>query len=159
MTALAHERPETMSDPEFTAIGSENRLDLDEVVWQAWKAMELPEGYRAEIIEGAIEVSPTGRLSHARIVNRLRNALVRFLGEGEYSAYQDTNVMFRRRSGSPTSSSRRMTWSRTPTRTVSVWTRRRFGWWWRSSLPGSGTRTATGSGRAGITPARGFRCT
>ncbi|WP_232107944.1 MULTISPECIES: hypothetical protein [Streptomyces] len=37
-------------------------VNLDEVLWQAWKAMELPEGYRAEIIEGAIEVSPTGFL-------------------------------------------------------------------------------------------------
>ncbi|MGW1049472.1 hypothetical protein ACWD4N_03580 [Streptomyces sp. NPDC002586] len=43
---------------------SQNVPDLDEVLWLAWKAMELPEGYRAEIIEGAIEVSPTGRLSH-----------------------------------------------------------------------------------------------
>ncbi|MEV1065472.1 Uma2 family endonuclease [Streptomyces sp. NPDC050263] len=75
----------------------ENGPDLDQVVWQAWKAMELPEGYRAEIIEGAVEVSPTGRLSHARIVNRLRDALARYLGEGEYAAYQDTNVVFRRK--------------------------------------------------------------
>ncbi|MEU0412241.1 hypothetical protein ABZ307_31070 [Streptomyces griseorubiginosus] len=52
-----------------------NGPDLDEVLWQAWKAMELPEGYRAEIIEGAIEVSPTGRFTHALIVNRLRDAL------------------------------------------------------------------------------------
>ncbi|OLZ71385.1 hypothetical protein AV521_10505 [Streptomyces sp. IMTB 2501] len=72
---------------------SQNVPDLDEVLWLAWKAMELPEGYRAEIIEGAIEVSPTGRLSHAQIVNRLRNRLVRFLGEGEHAAYQDTNVV------------------------------------------------------------------
>ncbi|MET9777351.1 Uma2 family endonuclease [Streptomyces sp. NPDC006367] len=99
MTALAYERPETMS--EFAATGTEQGPGLDEVVWQAWKAMELPEGYRAEIIEGAIEVSPTGRLPHARTVNRLRNALVRFLGEGEYSAYQDANVVFRRRTWIP----------------------------------------------------------
>ncbi|AKZ56577.1 hypothetical protein SAM23877_3530 [Streptomyces ambofaciens ATCC 23877] len=95
MTALAHERPETM--PEFSTTGSENGLGLDEVVWQAWKAMELPEGYRAEIIEGTIEVSPTGRLPRARIVNRLRDALVRFLREGEYAAYQDANVVSRRK--------------------------------------------------------------
>ncbi|MER5548017.1 Uma2 family endonuclease [Streptomyces sp. NPDC002589] len=90
MTALAHERPETMSE---APAESQNVPDLDEVLWLAWKAMELPEGYRAEIIEGAIEVSPTGRLSHAQIVNRLRNRLVRFLGEGEHAAYQDTNVV------------------------------------------------------------------
>jgi len=102
MTALAHERPETMTEirtePQHLP---ENGPGLDEVVWQAWKAMELPEGYHAEIIEGAIEVSPTGRLSHARIANRLRNALVRFLEDGEYAAYQDTNVIFRRRGWIP----------------------------------------------------------
>ncbi|MEU6507641.1 Uma2 family endonuclease [Streptomyces sp. NPDC046942] len=59
--------------------------------------MELPEGYRAEIIEGAIEVSPTGRLSHAQICNRLRNQLMRFMGEGEYAAFQDTNVIHQRK--------------------------------------------------------------
>ncbi|MGW2642750.1 Uma2 family endonuclease [Streptomyces sp. NPDC001348] len=100
MTALAHERPETMTEI-WTEPLSANGPDLDEVVWHAWKAMELPEGYHAEIIEGAIEVSPTGRLSHARIANRLRNALVRYLGEGEYAAYQDTNVIFRRRGWIP----------------------------------------------------------
>ncbi|MEU1161859.1 Uma2 family endonuclease [Streptomyces sp. NPDC005921] len=63
--------------------------------------MELPEGYRAEIIEGAIVVSPKGRLSHARIVNRLRDALVRFLGEGEYAAFQDINVIHRRKGWIP----------------------------------------------------------
>jgi Uma2 family endonuclease len=100
MTVLAHERPETMTEIRTEPV-SEYGPDLDEVVWQAWKAMELPEGYRAEIIEGAIEVSPTGRLSHAQIVNRLRNALVRFLGEGEYASYQDTNVIFRRKGWIP----------------------------------------------------------
>lgn len=52
MSALAHEAP---YDP-----------GLDEVLWQAWKAMDLPEGYRAEITEGAIEVSPTGRRGPAK---------------------------------------------------------------------------------------------
>ncbi|WP_107123086.1 Uma2 family endonuclease [Streptomyces caeruleatus] len=75
--------------------------DPDEVLWQLWKAMELPEGYRAEIIEGAIEVSPTGRRSHAQVVNRLRNALTWFLGEGEHAAFQDTNVIHQRRGWIP----------------------------------------------------------
>ncbi|MEW2400896.1 Uma2 family endonuclease [Streptomyces sp. NPDC046862] len=74
-----------------------NRPDLDEVLWQAWKDMELPEGYRAEIIE----VSAAGRLSHARVVNRLRDALERFLGEGECAAYQAMNVIFRRKGWIP----------------------------------------------------------
>ncbi|WP_343242852.1 Uma2 family endonuclease [Streptomyces sp. SID12501] len=70
-----------------------NEPNLDEVVWQAWKAIELPEGYRAEIIEGAIEVSPTGRFSHAQVVNRLRDALAIFLQDGEYGAWNDMNVI------------------------------------------------------------------
>ncbi|MFK0111233.1 Uma2 family endonuclease [Streptomyces sp. NPDC091217] len=75
--------------------------DLDEVLWQAWKAMELPEGYRAEIIEGAIEVSPTGRLTHAQITNRLRRALDKFLDGGEYACHQDTNVIHKRKGWIP----------------------------------------------------------
>lgn len=92
MTALAHEAPETTMMSE---------LDLDEVLWQAWKAMELPEGYRAEIIEGAIEVSPTGRLSHGQIANRFRDALVLVLADGEYAAFQDMNVIHGRKAWIP----------------------------------------------------------
>ncbi|WP_217546279.1 Uma2 family endonuclease [Streptomyces sp. GbtcB6] len=78
-----------------------NGPDLDEVLWQAWKAMELPEGYRAEIIEGAIEVSPTGRLTHAQITNRLRRALDKFLDGGKYACYQDGNVIHDRKAWIP----------------------------------------------------------
>ncbi|MPY45625.1 Uma2 family endonuclease [Streptomyces phyllanthi] len=78
-----------------------NEPDLDEVLWQAWKAMELPEGYRAEIIEGAIEVSPTGRLTHAQITNRVRRALDRFLDGGEHACHQDTNVIHKRKGWIP----------------------------------------------------------
>ncbi|MEV5849632.1 Uma2 family endonuclease [Streptomyces sp. NPDC051985] len=98
MTALAHERPETMSEAPAEIV---NVPDLDEVLWQAWKAMELPEGYRAEIIEGAIEVSPTGRFSHAQIVNRLRDALAIFLQDSEYGAWNDTNVIHARKAWIP----------------------------------------------------------
>ncbi|WP_262061317.1 Uma2 family endonuclease [Streptomyces sp. STR69] len=102
MTALAHERPETMTEARTESVSlSENGPELDEVLWQAWKAMELPEGYRAEIIEGAIEVSPTGRLSHAQIINRLRRALDRFLDDGEYACHQDVNVIHKRKGWIP----------------------------------------------------------
>jgi Uma2 family endonuclease len=67
--------------------------DLDQVLWQAWKAMDLPEGYRAEIIEGSIEVSPTGRLRHALLANRLRRALDAHLADTPCVAYQDTKVI------------------------------------------------------------------
>lgn len=78
-----------------------NASDPDEGLWQVWKAMELPEGYRAEIIEGAIEVSPTGRFAHAQVVNRLRDALAIFLKDGEYGAWNDTNVLHARRAWIP----------------------------------------------------------
>ncbi|MEU7304625.1 Uma2 family endonuclease [Streptomyces sp. NPDC007206] len=98
MNALAHERPETMSEAPAESL---NGPDLDEVLWQAWKAMELPEGYHAEIIEGAIEVSPTGRLTHAQITNRLRRALDRFLDGAEHACHQDTNVIHKRKGWIP----------------------------------------------------------
>ncbi len=48
MTALAEEVAPVVADEPVSEPGS----DLDEVLWQAWKALDLPEGYRAEIIEG-----------------------------------------------------------------------------------------------------------
>ncbi|MCQ4044141.1 Uma2 family endonuclease [Streptantibioticus rubrisoli] len=86
MTALAHAAP--MEVPEAMPPAT-----LDEALWQAWKSMELPEGFRAEIVEGFIEVSPTGRSRHAQTVNRLRRALERHLGDGEYAVHHDWNVI------------------------------------------------------------------
>ncbi|WP_330316666.1 Uma2 family endonuclease [Streptomyces platensis] len=96
MTALAQEAPVTMSEittPEDTTPGPE----LEEVLWQAWKAMELPEGLHAEIIEGFIEVSPTGRFAHGQVANRLRRAIDKHLDEEEWAAYQDINVVHDRK--------------------------------------------------------------
>ncbi|MFD4866189.1 Uma2 family endonuclease [Streptomyces sp. NPDC058412] len=92
MTALAHETLEAVM-PKVATPPS----DLDDVLWQAWKAMELPEGYHAEIVEGFIEVSPTGRYSHGQIANRLRDKLVVFLAQGEFVARQDMNVIHKRK--------------------------------------------------------------
>ncbi|MEU9376648.1 Uma2 family endonuclease [Streptomyces sp. NPDC048255] len=83
MSALAHE---ASCDP-----------GLDEVLWQAWKAMDLPEGYRAEVIEGAIEVSPTGRRRHTVLTYRLRRALEAHLAGGGLGVYQDGNVIHGRK--------------------------------------------------------------
>ncbi|WP_411143623.1 Uma2 family endonuclease [Streptomyces sp. x-80] len=91
MTALAHEAPEMTETPEMPETSPEPHLD--EVLWQAWKAMELPEGFHAEIIEGFIEVSPTGRYAHGQTANRLRRALDTFLADGEYAAHQDINIV------------------------------------------------------------------
>lgn len=98
MTALAQEAPVTMSEittPEDTTPGPE----LDEVLWQAWKAMELPEGFHAEIIEGSIEVSPTGRHSHSRISFQLRRQLTQYLDKqsSAYAVTNDTNIIHGRK--------------------------------------------------------------
>ncbi|TQF03426.1 Uma2 family endonuclease [Kitasatospora acidiphila] len=79
----------------MTAMATELDLEpgLSEALWQAWLTLELPEGFRAEIIEGFIDVSPTGRRSHARIANRLRDALVRFLEGTGFASFQDLNVL------------------------------------------------------------------
>lgn len=78
-----------------------NGLSPDEALWQVWKATDPPEGYRAEIIEGAIELSPTARRSHGLIANRVRRALDKFLDGGEYACYQDMNVIHNRRAWIP----------------------------------------------------------
>ncbi|GHB45372.1 membrane protein [Streptomyces cirratus] len=83
MSALAHEAP---CDP-----------GLDEVLWQAWKAMDLPEGYRAEIIEGSIEVSPTGRRRHGVLTNRLRWLLEAHMTGSELKVFQDINIIHGRK--------------------------------------------------------------
>ncbi|MEW2392828.1 Uma2 family endonuclease [Streptomyces venezuelae] len=92
MTALAHEVTPVVDNPV---------PDLDEVLWQAWKAMDLPEGYRAEIIEGAIEVSPTGRRRHTVLINRLRRVLEAHLKDSGHAPYQDGNVIHGRKSWIP----------------------------------------------------------
>ncbi|MCX4800998.1 Uma2 family endonuclease [Streptomyces sp. NBC_01214] len=96
MTALAHETLEAVM-PKVATSPSE----LDEVLWQAWKAMELPEGHHAEIIEGSIEVSPTGRYSHGRIANELRDRLVVFAAKSAFAARQDINVIHKRKAWIP----------------------------------------------------------
>ncbi|KOU62194.1 hypothetical protein ADK57_25365 [Streptomyces sp. MMG1533] len=102
MTALAHERPETMTEIRTEPQPlSENGPSLDEVLWQVWKAIELPEGYRAEIIEGAIEVSPTGRYSHSQIVFLLKEQLGDFLRGGDFAARNDTNIIHEARAWVP----------------------------------------------------------
>lgn len=96
MTTFAAERPRTMPD---TGTRTENAPSdagpskLENVVWQAWKAMELPEGYHAEIIEGAIEVSPSGRFAHGQTVNLLRDELAFFLKETDFVARNVTSVV------------------------------------------------------------------
>ncbi|MFI0261119.1 Uma2 family endonuclease [Streptomyces sp. NPDC017056] len=94
MTALAHEAPWADTGP---ADQDTPRPELDEVLWQAWESMELPEGFHAEIVEGFIEVSPTGCYAHSQIANKLRRAADRYLADSPYAGHQDTNVIHGRK--------------------------------------------------------------
>ncbi|MES4900879.1 MULTISPECIES: Uma2 family endonuclease [unclassified Streptomyces] len=96
MTALAYEVCPAVDEGSPSASGNEAAA-LDEVLWQAWKAMELPEGYRAEIIEESIEVSPTGRRRHGVAINRLRRALEAHIADDDHLVYHDINVIHRRK--------------------------------------------------------------
>ncbi|MFB0630047.1 Uma2 family endonuclease [Streptomyces sp. AB3(2024)] len=70
--------------------------DIGEVLWRAWKAMVLPEGYRAEVLGEAIDVSaPAGRRPGI-LVDRLRKALEAPLAGGGLVAHQGGNVIHRR---------------------------------------------------------------
>ncbi|WP_257003967.1 Uma2 family endonuclease [Streptomyces sp. SA15] len=73
-----------------------DEAELDRVLWRVWRAVELPEGYRAEIIEGALEVQRIGRVRHAGIVNRLRRALSESEMGDESGAFQGLAVVHRR---------------------------------------------------------------
>jgi hypothetical protein len=89
MTALAHEVIPVTDDKPVSG--------LDEILWQTWRSLDLPEGYRAEIIEGSIEVSPTGRRRHMVLINRLRRMLETHLEGGDQAVWHDGNVIHRQK--------------------------------------------------------------
>ncbi len=68
-------------------------VNLDQVLWQAWKSLDVPEGFRAEIIEGTITLSPTGGHRHFSLNRRLDKALDRFLDGTDHGSAQDGNVI------------------------------------------------------------------
>ncbi|GAB2498438.1 Uma2 family endonuclease [Nocardiopsis aegyptia] len=51
------------------------------------ESLKLPDGYRSEIIDGSIIVSPTPTFRHSKIIRRLERALDRSMPEG-LEAYQ-----------------------------------------------------------------------
>ncbi|MFD7413372.1 Uma2 family endonuclease [Kitasatospora purpeofusca] len=44
-------------------------------LWEAWASLEVPEGFHAEIGEGAIVLTPVGDLRHMRVKQRVFRAL------------------------------------------------------------------------------------
>ncbi|MQS13103.1 Uma2 family endonuclease [Streptomyces kaniharaensis] len=71
----------------------ETVVNLDQQLWQAWKSMDVPEGFRAEIIEGTITLSPTGGTRHFTINRRLGQALYEYLRGTGFAPAQDGNVI------------------------------------------------------------------
>ncbi|MFI6404855.1 Uma2 family endonuclease [Streptomyces sp. NPDC050548] len=73
-----------------------DQSDLDAILWRAWKNLEPPDGCRAEIIEGALEIQRIGRVRHGLIVNRLRDALPTSGSGDGFGAYQGLAVVHER---------------------------------------------------------------
>jgi len=71
----------------------ETVVDLDEALWEVWKAIDVPEGFRVEIIEGSIEMSPTGRLRHGILIGRMLESLLQHLQDSTWTARNDINVI------------------------------------------------------------------
>ncbi|MEV7600638.1 Uma2 family endonuclease [Kitasatospora sp. NPDC089797] len=71
----------------------ETVVNLDQQLWRAWKSMDVPEGFRAEIIEGTITLSPTGGVRHFSVDRRLGRALGAHLSGTGYGPAQDGNVI------------------------------------------------------------------
>ncbi|MFF2617543.1 Uma2 family endonuclease [Kitasatospora sp. NPDC058046] len=68
-------------------------MDLDQALWEMWKSMDVPQGYRVEIIEEKLTVSPTGGTRHFTVNRRLGRALHDHLSGSGYGPAQDGNVI------------------------------------------------------------------
>ncbi|MFD7455056.1 Uma2 family endonuclease [Kitasatospora sp. NPDC059827] len=68
-------------------------MNLDQVLWDVWKSSELPEGYRLEIIEETLAVSPTGSSRHFDVNNRVLEDLFLHLRGSEWRPGNDCNVI------------------------------------------------------------------
>ncbi|WP_043467010.1 Uma2 family endonuclease [Kitasatospora sp. MBT66] len=77
----------------FALVAEETVVDLDQALWQVWKAMEVPEGFRAELIEGAIEMSPTGGTRHFSVNRGVLRALHDHLRGSGWGPANDGNVI------------------------------------------------------------------
>ncbi|MEU3308527.1 Uma2 family endonuclease [Nocardiopsis sp. NPDC006832] len=86
---------------------SESAVDMPshwEVVLRAWEELDLPEGWRAEIIEGAISIMTPPKDEHARIIALINKWIIKeILREGsaigEAEVHQNIDVRVPMRSG------------------------------------------------------------
>ncbi|MFI9360042.1 Uma2 family endonuclease [Kitasatospora sp. NPDC053057] len=68
-------------------------VNLDQVLWEVWKSSDLPEGYRLEIIEETLAVSPTGNSRHFDVNNRVLEDLFFHLRGSGWRPGNDCNVI------------------------------------------------------------------
>ncbi|WP_328955917.1 Uma2 family endonuclease [Kitasatospora purpeofusca] len=52
---------------------------MDQRLWEAWASLEVPEGFHAEIGDGAIVLTPVGDLRHFRVNQHVLRALHHYL--------------------------------------------------------------------------------
>ncbi|GAA3380361.1 hypothetical protein GCM10017750_37710 [Streptomyces racemochromogenes] len=90
---IAHiPRPSRTAAP--TSARPEADPDLDKALWRAWQAIDPPETFRVEIVEGLIEMWRVGRpFTHALTANRLRSRLASHLDGGPYAPYMAMYVV------------------------------------------------------------------
>ncbi|MED7950637.1 Uma2 family endonuclease [Kitasatospora sp. NPDC058201] len=77
----------------FALVAEETVVDLDQALWQVWRAMDVPEGFHAEIIEGAIQMSPAGGARHMTVNRRILLALHDHLRGTGWAPGNDGNVI------------------------------------------------------------------
>lgn len=65
--------------------------DSWESLLHAWTELDLPEGWRAEIIDGGIAMTPPPKLPHNRIASQINRALARRLPD-ELEIYQTQDL-------------------------------------------------------------------
>src|SRR3954468_10949800 len=66
---------------------------LREALRQVWQTLDPPEGSRAELLGGTLEVSTIGHPDHARPLNRLCRAMDGYLVGTDYAAYLAMTVV------------------------------------------------------------------
>ncbi|MFI9156517.1 Uma2 family endonuclease [Kitasatospora aureofaciens] len=71
----------------------ETVVNLDQQLWQAWKSMDVPEGFRAEIIEGTITLSPTGGTRHFSVNRQVLEGLYGHLRGSGWAPGNDCNIV------------------------------------------------------------------
>ncbi|MEU9043164.1 MULTISPECIES: Uma2 family endonuclease [unclassified Kitasatospora] len=68
-------------------------VNLDQVLWDMWKSSDVPEGYRVEIIEENLTVSPTGGSRHFTINRAVLGALYDHLRGSGWAPGNACNVI------------------------------------------------------------------